>query len=61
MLNELKRIEHEAQSLGQKIRHEGLVYQQELADRQRQGLTGDAAIRHYNDWMQRNGMPHLMV
>ena len=29
---------------------------EELADRKRQGLTGDAAIKHYNDWMDFHGM-----
>ena len=33
----------------------------ELADRKRQGLTGDAAGKHYNEWMDRHGMSHLKV
>ena len=33
----------------------------ELAERKRQGLTGDAAVKHYNDWMDRHGMGHLKV
>ena len=33
----------------------------ELADRKRQGLTGDAAVKHYNEWMDRHGMSHLKV
>ena len=33
----------------------------ELEERQRMGLHGDAAIRNYNEGMQRNGMEHLMV
>lgn len=43
------------------IRNEEAVLRQELAERQRKGLTGDAAIAHYNEWMQRYGMEHLMV
>ena len=27
----------------------------------RQGLTGDAAVKHYNEWMDRHGMSHLKV
>ena len=60
-LNTLKRIEHDAIELGKTIRNEGKVYREELEERQRLGLQGDAAIKHYNEWMQRNGMEHLMV
>lgn len=60
-LNTLKRIEHDAIEIGKTIRNEGKVYQAELEERQRLGLQGDAAIKHYNEWMQRNGMEHLMV
>ena len=47
--------------MGMQMRKEAAVARQELADRQRKGLTGDAAIAHYNEWMQRYGMEHLMV
>ena len=60
-LDTLKRIEHAAIEIGKTIRNEGKVYQAELEERQRLGLQGDAAIKHYNEWMQRNGMEHLMV
>jgi len=60
-LNTLKRIEHDTIELGKTIRNEGKVYREELEERQRLGLQGDAAIKHYNEWMQRNGMEHLMV
>ena len=60
-LDTLKRIEHDAIEIGKTIRNEGKVYQAELEERQRLGLQGDAAIEHYNKWMQRNGMEHLMV
>jgi len=54
-------IEAKARSMESQIRRETAVARQELADRQRKGLTGDAAIAHYNEWMQRYGMEHLMV
>lgn len=54
-------LEAEAVAMGKQIRNEATVARQELADRQRKGLTGDAAIAHYNEWMQRYGMEHLMV
>ena len=60
-LNTLKRIEQEASAMGKTIRNEGQVYRAELEERQRLGLQGDAAVKHYNDWMQRHGMEHLMV
>lgn len=60
-LNTLKRIEQEASAMGKTIRNEGQVYRAELEERQRLGLQGDAAIKHYNEWMQRNGMDYLMV
>jgi len=54
-------IEKNGRSMGMQMRKEAAVARQELADRQRKGLTGDAAIAHYNEWMQRYGMEHLMV
>lgn len=54
-------IEAESRSMGMQMRKEAAVARQELADRQRKGLSGDAAITHYNEWMQRYGMEHLMV
>ena len=57
----LMALEAEAVAMGVQIKNEGAVARQELADRQRKGLTGDAAIAHYNEWMKRYGMEHLMV
>lgn len=54
-------IEKTGRSMGMQMRKEAAVARQELADRQRKGLTGDAAIAHYNEWMQRYGMEYLMV
>ena len=60
-LAKLMALEAEAVAMGKQIRNEATVARQELADRQRRGLTGDAAIAHYNEWMQRYGMEHLIV
>ena len=57
----LMALEAGAVAMGMQIRNEAAVARQELADRKRKGLTGDAAIAHYNEWMQRYGMEHLMV
>lgn len=60
-LTNLKVIETKGRSMGKQMRREAAVARQELADRQHKGLTGDAAIAHYNEWMQRYGMEHLIV
>ena len=60
-LDTLKRIEQDTINLGEIIREEGRVARAELEERQRLGLHGDAAISHYNEWMKRHGMEHLMV
>lgn len=61
ILENLVVIEAKCRSMGMQMRKEAAVARQELADRQRKGLTGDAAIAHYNEWMQNYGMEHLMV
>lgn len=60
-LSRLKTIEKKIFDIGQQIRLESNLYSEELEERQRLGLHGDAAIRHYNEWMKRHGMEHLMV
>lgn len=60
-LDECKRIERELWELGRQLREEHRVAAAELADRLRLGLTGDDAVRHYNDWMMLHGLPHLVV
>lgn len=60
-LEQLKSIEKAAEELGERIRKEGDVYEAELADRLKKGLTGDAAIEHYNAWMEAANMSHLKV
>lgn len=61
LLTKLIVIETKGRSMGMLMRREAAVARQELADRQRLDLTGDAAIAHYNEWLQRYGMEHLMV
>ena len=60
-LEQLKSIEKASEELGNSIRKEGDVYAAELADRLDKGLTGDAAIEHYNAWMEAANMSHLKV
>ena len=60
-LNTLKRIELDTIRIGKAIQNEGKIYKAELEERQRLNLQGNAAIRHYNEWMQRHGQYHLMI
>lgn len=60
-LQELRRVEKALKELGRELREEHRVCAAEMADRQRRGLTGEEAIRHYNDWMMLHGLRHLVV
>lgn len=60
-VDRLQEIERQMETIGENIRKEGQVYRAELEERQRLGLHGEAAIKHYNEWMKKYGMEHLMV
>ena len=57
----LKDISNSLDSLNRELSKEEKVWAEELAARKRKGLTGDAAITHYNEWMNRHGMGHLLI
>ena len=40
---------------------EEAITRAELVDRLAKGLKGEAAITHYNEWMEKAGMNHLCV
>lgn len=61
LLTELQQVAKNMDELGSTMRREEQVYKAELADRLAKGLQGDAAIGHYNEWMEKAGMRHLMV
>lgn len=61
ILSSLRQLVSSLDKINMDINKEGQVYQAELEDRQAKGLTGDAAIKHYNEWMEKAGMRHLMV
>ena len=61
VLTTLKGYLQQLNDIGDDIRRESEAYQAEREERERLGLTGDAAIKHYNDWMERAGMPELKV
>ncbi len=60
-LNKFKTIEQRIIDIGKEIQLENKVCGMELEERLRLGLQGDAAIKHYNEWMKRHHMEHLMV
>lgn len=60
-LETLRRLEEATTRMGDTMARESKVYDMELQERQRLGLHGDAAVQHYNDWMDRYNMAHLKV
>ena len=60
-LKKLQEISDSLDDLNRQMNEEEKVWAEELADRQCLGLKGDAAIMHYNEWMDRHGMGHLKV
>lgn len=61
IIRDLHEIERKANELGRIMRYEYRVLQEELDERLALGLQGELAIQHYNNWMQREGLDHLMV
>lgn len=61
MTSELHLIERQLHDIGAAIRYEGAVCRAELEERQRLQLHGAEAVGHYNDWMRRYGLTHLVV
>lgn len=61
LLSALRQISDGMEELGNTMLREEQVYKAELANRLAKGLQGDAAIGHYNEWMEKAGMTHLMV
>lgn len=59
--NRMKKIEQDSALLSESMRREQSVLREEQEERRRMGLHGDAAVEHYNEWMHRYGMDHLMV
>ena len=61
ILKNLKDILKQLNDLNAQMNKEAKVFAAEQEERERLGLTGDAAIEHYNEWMKRHGMERLMV
>lgn len=61
MYNTLMGIKQHLDDLYTDLRKEARVCAAELEERQRLGLHGNDAIRHYNQWMRRFGLTNLIV
>lgn len=60
-LKKLNEISDALEDISFQINREEKVLEEELADRLRLGLEGNAAIAHYNAWMDKHDMGHLKV
>ena len=61
LLEGLASLEARLVEIGDRMRHEEAIMIAEREDRQRLGLHGDAAIEHYNRWMEAHGLHDLKV
>lgn len=61
LLKNLQEKSDKIEDLNRRINEEARVWAEERADRKRLGLVGNAEIIHYNEWMDKAGMPHLKV
>lgn len=61
MRNHLYQLSEAMEKVGNEIRFETMITEAELKERLALGLEGEAAIKHYNAWMARHGLQHLMV
>lgn len=59
ILTQLQRISNNLEQTGKDLREMEKVWAAELKDRLAKGITGDAAVQHYNEWMNKAGMSHL--
>ena len=60
-LKKLQEIADGLEDINRQMNEEAKIQAKELADRKRLGLEGDAAIVHYNQWMDKHGLSHLKV
>jgi hypothetical protein len=59
ILTQLQRISDNLEQTGKDLRDMEKVWAAELKERLAKGITGDAAVQHYNEWMDKAGMSHL--
>ena len=61
MKQKLHQIVSDLERINRDLHREEQVMSEELRDRQAKHLEGEAAIKHYNEWMAASGMEHLMT
>lgn len=61
ILTRLQWISDNLEQTGKDLREMEKVWDEELKDRLAKGITGDAAVQHYNEWMIKAGMEHLIT
>lgn len=59
MKQKLQQIASELERINRDLRREEQVMSEELRDRQAKHLEGEAASKHYNEWMKAAGMDYL--
>ena len=59
ILTQLQQISDNLEETGKDLRDMEKVWAAELKDRLAKGITGDAAVKHYNEWMDKAGMSYL--
>ena len=61
IITQLQRISGNLEQTGKDLREMEKVWAAELKDRLAKGITGDAAVQHYNEWVDKAGMSHLKI
>lgn len=62
ILAKLTAISDKMDKIGDDLDREGRAWKAELTDRLKKGITdNDAVIKHYNDWMIKEGLNHLVI
>lgn len=61
MKQKLQQIAEHLERINRDLRDEGKIWEAELKDRQAKNLQGEAAVKHYNEWMKTAGKEHLMT
>lgn len=61
MKQKLQQIASDLERINRDLHREEQVMSEELRDRQAKHHEGEAAIKHYNEWMAASGMEHLMT
>lgn len=57
----LESIKARLDVIGNQIKYEEWVFQEELKARIKLNLTGKEALNHYNRWMIEAGLKHLVI